>query len=134
MSSVALLLLSLSGAGARKLLRWEQQIMLHAGSGTTVLPAEVKAKMRVSAAELQEETGLSTAGLQHILAIAGNRYEYLTTADWSFELCASSTLCVHAAQKGSQVVRQTGIGLHGGQINLMNSLTSNYKSVFQMQV
>jgi hypothetical protein len=103
MSSVALLLLSLSCAGARKLLRWEQQIMLHAGSGTTVLPAEVKAKMRVSAAELQEETGLSTAGLQHILAIAGNRYEYLTTAeaaDWSFELCASSALCVHAAQKG----------------------------------
>jgi hypothetical protein len=60
-------------AGARRLLRWEQRLMLHATSGQVVMPAELKVKLAVSAAELQQETGLSTEGLQFLLAVAGDR-------------------------------------------------------------
>lgn len=59
--------------GARRLLRWEQRLMLHAMSGQVVMPAELKVKLAVSAAELQQETGLSTQGLQYLLAVAGDR-------------------------------------------------------------
>lgn len=60
-------------AGARRLLRWEQRLMLHATSGQVVMPAELKVKLAVSAAELQQETGLSSQGLQYLLAVAGDR-------------------------------------------------------------
>lgn len=55
------------------MLRWEQRIMLHAASGQTLLPAEVKVRLAVSAAELQQEAGLSAAGLRHLLDVAGSR-------------------------------------------------------------
>lgn len=60
-------------AGARRLLRWEQRLMLHAASGQVVMPAELKVKLAVSAAELQQETGLSDNALQYMLAVAGER-------------------------------------------------------------
>jgi hypothetical protein len=60
-------------AGARRLLRWEQRLMLHVASGQEVLPAELKVKLAVSASELQQETGLSEQGLQYLLAVAGDR-------------------------------------------------------------
>lgn len=47
--------------------------MLGPGTGREVSPEEVKVRLRVSAAELAAETGLSDAALQHILAVAGNR-------------------------------------------------------------
>lgn len=59
--------------GARRLLRWEQRLKLHASSGQVVMPEELKVKMSVSAAELQQETGLSQQGLQYLLAVAGDR-------------------------------------------------------------
>jgi hypothetical protein len=37
------------------------------------MPAELKVKLTVSAAELQQETGLSREGLQYLLAVAGDR-------------------------------------------------------------
>jgi hypothetical protein len=42
-------------------------------SGQTVTSAETKVKLRVSAAELQQETRLSKKGLQHMLEVAGKR-------------------------------------------------------------
>lgn len=60
--------------GARRLLRWEQRLKLHASSGQVVMPEELKVKLAVSAAELQQETGLSDQGLQYLLAVAGDRY------------------------------------------------------------
>lgn len=60
-------------AGARRLLQWEQRIVLGARSGQVTTSTEVKVKLRVSAAELQQETGLSKKGLQHLLAVAGSR-------------------------------------------------------------
>jgi hypothetical protein len=59
--------------GARRLLRWEQRLKLHASSGQVVMPEELKVKLAVSAAELQQETGLSDQGLQYLLAVAGDR-------------------------------------------------------------
>lgn len=47
--------------------------MLHVASGQEVLPAELKVKLGVSAAELRQETGLSEEGLQYLLAVAGDR-------------------------------------------------------------
>lgn len=60
-------------AGARRLLRWEQRLMLHAASGQVVMPAELKVKLAVNAAELQQETGLSGKGLRYLLKVAGSR-------------------------------------------------------------
>jgi hypothetical protein len=51
-------------AGARRLLHWEQRLILHASSGQTVLPAELKVKLSVSAAELRDETGLGEQALK----------------------------------------------------------------------
>lgn len=48
-------------------------MMLHPASGQVVMPAELKVKLAVSAAELQQETGLSKQGLQYLLAVAGKR-------------------------------------------------------------
>jgi hypothetical protein len=60
-------------AGARRLLRWEQRMVLGPTSGQVVTSAETKVKLSVSAAELQQETHLSDAGLQYMLAVAGSR-------------------------------------------------------------
>ncbi|WIA18449.1 hypothetical protein OEZ85_009908 [Tetradesmus obliquus] len=64
--------------GARRLLRWEQRLVLGPTSGQTVTAEETKVKLSVSAAELQQETRLSDAGLQHMLAVAGKRYDPAT--------------------------------------------------------
>lgn len=45
-------------------------------SGQVVTSAEVKVKLSVAAAELQQETGLSDEGLQHLLRVAGSRWGY----------------------------------------------------------
>lgn len=47
--------------------------MLGPTSGQTVTAEETKVKLSVSAAELQQETRLSDASLQHMLAVAGKR-------------------------------------------------------------
>lgn len=47
--------------------------MLHAASGQVVMPAELKVKLAVNAAELQQETGLSGKGLRYLLKVAGSR-------------------------------------------------------------
>jgi hypothetical protein len=72
--------------GARRLLHWEQRMVLHAASGDTVMPAELKVKLAVSAAELAHEAGLSRDGLQFLLAVAGDRC-----------VCARLVFCVAAA-------------------------------------
>ncbi|KAF6262380.1 hypothetical protein COO60DRAFT_1496817 [Scenedesmus sp. NREL 46B-D3] len=64
--------------GARRLLRWEQRMVLGPTSGQVATAAESKVKLSVSAAELQQETRLSDAGLQHMLAVAGSRYDPAT--------------------------------------------------------
>lgn len=59
--------------GASRVLRWEQTVVLGPTSGVSEQPAELKVKMKVSALELQRETGISRQALRHILDIAGNR-------------------------------------------------------------
>lgn len=54
-------------------MRWEQRLALHAASGDTVLPQELKVKLAVSAVELAQETGLGNDALQYMLAVAGPR-------------------------------------------------------------
>jgi hypothetical protein len=53
-------------------------MVLHAASGEAVLPAELKVKLSVSAAELAQETGLSSRALDYMLAVAGSRYNVAT--------------------------------------------------------
>jgi hypothetical protein len=72
-----LLLADCVAAGARRLLRWEQRMVLGLTSGQVVTPAETKVKLSVSAAELQQETRMSEQGLQYMLAVAGSRCAYL---------------------------------------------------------
>jgi hypothetical protein len=59
--------------GARKLLRWQQTMMLHAAAALAEHPLDRVVRLHVNAAELQQEVGLSEEGLQHVLRIAGKR-------------------------------------------------------------
>jgi hypothetical protein len=57
--------------GARPLLRWEQDIYLHALSATAPHPKERRVVLSVHAAQLAEEAGLTRAALKHMLRVAG---------------------------------------------------------------
>jgi hypothetical protein len=59
--------------GARKLLRWQQTMMLHAAAALAEHPLDRVVRLHVNAAELQQEAGLSDEGLQHVLRIVGKR-------------------------------------------------------------
>jgi hypothetical protein len=59
--------------GARRLLRWEQQIFFHSSAATTAHPQERRAALRVHAGELAREVGLTPAAVGHMLAVAGTR-------------------------------------------------------------
>lgn len=60
-------------AGARPILRWEDRYVMAVG-GHEPHPLNKKAKMSVYLRDLQVETGLSNAALQHIARICGTRY------------------------------------------------------------
>lgn len=62
-------------AAARRLLRWEQQIIIHAAGGTDIHPDEGKVVLRVHARELADEVGLTAAACKHMLRIAGTKAE-----------------------------------------------------------
>ncbi|GBF98913.1 hypothetical protein Rsub_11705 [Raphidocelis subcapitata] len=59
--------------GASRLLRWEQDIYLHAMAATAPHPKERRAALSVHAAQLAEEAGLTRAALNHMLRVAGPR-------------------------------------------------------------
>ncbi|KAI8462691.1 MAG: hypothetical protein J3K34DRAFT_447021 [Monoraphidium minutum] len=59
--------------GARRLLRWEQQLFFHAAATTEPHPRERKVVLRVHARELAAEVGLTPAGVKHMLHVAGTK-------------------------------------------------------------
>lgn len=59
--------------GARQILEWQLRTVFDTSSSPEAHPANRKAICRVFLRELQQETGLSDDGLQHVALIAGPR-------------------------------------------------------------
>jgi hypothetical protein len=62
-------------AGARRLLRWEQQLYFHATAATEPHPDERKVALRVHVHELAVEVGLTPAAMKHMILVAGFKEE-----------------------------------------------------------